>query len=123
VNESSLPAILGKLPEEKGKLLLEATLRQLSKDLDMPPEQLDGIEKNQLAELEQIVSLHLHDYTAGKKSVLQQLLYKADISEREYRRILNATEGSDMESRLATAFIFRAFTKCYTRILAAEGKL
>jgi hypothetical protein len=123
VNGSSLPSVLNKLPEEKAQSLFLDTLRQLSKDLDMDSELFVNVGRNQLQELEQIVALHLHTRTAGKKSALQHLLYRADISEREYRKILRDSEGRDTETLLAPVFIFRAFTKCYTRMLSSEGKL
>lgn len=123
MNERALPYLLEKLPLAKADLLFEETLRQLSKDLDIEPAAMAHIKKNQLAELEQLVALHLHTRTEGKKSTLQSLLYRADISEKDYRKVLNQAEGRETERLLAPLFIFRAFTKCYTRMLAAEGKL
>lgn len=123
MNERALPSLLEKLPLARADLLFEETLRQLSKDLDIEPGAMAHIKKNHLAELEQLVALHLHTRTEGKKSTLQSLLYRADISEKDYRNVLNQAEGRETERLLAPLFIFRAFTKCYTRMLAAEGKL
>lgn len=123
MKENTLPSVLGKLPQGKGNLLFFETLQQLSKDLDLDSSQLSHLERNMLHELEQIVTLHLQTYVASKPSALQQLLYRADISEKQYKKALQDSEGKNTERFLAPLFIFRAFTKCYTRMLAAEGKL
>jgi hypothetical protein len=123
VSRPSLPIVFSQLPVDKAERLFQQTLQQLIKDLDMESSCLDDLERNQTQDLEQRIVIHLHQKTGKSKSALQALLYRADIPEKEYRKVLADKEGKDPLELLAPMFLFRAFTKCYTRMLASEGRL
>jgi hypothetical protein len=96
-------------------------LRQMEKDLQMDPMDIDTQAPDFFQQLEQALTVHLSPIITGQPHQLMQYLYKVDVGEKALDEALHSGQYPNLTAALVHLIIRREATKIYFRWLFAGG--
>jgi hypothetical protein len=97
--------------------IIKDTARQIIKDLNIDDFEIvfSGVEQMAFDELKKQLSPMVHKIYSNDKHAFQQLLYRVDIREKDYKKCLSINNSESLVDCFSELIIRREFQKVLTR--------
>lgn len=97
--------------------IIRETIEQIIRDIQIPEFEvlLSGNEQSAFSEVKNQLYVVIDNLFNTDKNFFQSLLYRVDINEKDYRKLISTSEAETITDKLTELIIRREFQKVLTR--------